>query len=377
MRGFFYCGILFLYTHMGLFSNEPTSIVGVDLGASSVKLVELKPFRNQMQLITYAYSEGKIVVPNDEEGKLQLQAELLKYVAAKAKLTSKKAVASVPLSDVFSAIVRVPVVNKKDQAAIIQAEASKFLPFPYSEAVVDWKVIPSPKKVPTASSDVDNYVNQEKEQSVLITAAPKSTVNRIAEIFKRAGLQLQSLETEAFALTRSLIGNDPTSTLLVDIGAVRSNFFVVENSIPVMHRSMQLGGINFTAALDKVFGVGLDKAETMKADIMEAGAIEAGMSGFPKIFETTISPLINEIRYTMNLYTTQQRGTKPERIILTGGSARLPHLDDYLTKTFNLKVFVGDPWARVWYAEDLRPTLYEVGNRFAVAIGLALRDAVK
>ena len=367
----------FSYTHMGLFSNESTSILGVDLGASSVKLVELKPFRNQMQLITYGYSEGKIVVPSDEEGKLQLQADLLRLVVQKAKVTTKKAVASVPLSDVFSAIVRIPVVEKKDQAAIIQAEASKFLPFPYSEAVVDWKIFPLPKKAAVEKTDVEKYVGQEKEQSVLITAAPKATVNRIAEIFKRAGLQLQSLETEAFALTRSLIGNDPTSTLLVDIGAVRSNFFVVENSIPVMHRSMQLGGINFTAALDKVFGVGLDKAETMKADIIESGTIEAGSAGFPKIFETTIAPLINEIRYTMNLYTTQQRGNKPERIILTGGSARLPHLDDYLSKTFNLKVFVGDPWARVWYPEDLRPTLHDVGNRFSVAIGLALRDSMK
>lgn len=362
---------------MGLFSNESTSILGVDLGASSVKLVELKPFRNQMQLITYGYSEGKIVVPTDEEGKLQLQADLLRLVVQKSRVTTKKAVASVPLSDVFSAIVRIPVVDKKDQAAIIQAEASKFLPFPYSEAVVDWKMIPAPKKAVVEKTDMEKYVSQEKEQSVLITAAPKATVNRIAEIFKRAGLQLHSLETEAFALTRSLIGNDPTSTLLVDIGAVRSNFFVVENSIPVMHRSMQLGGINFTAALDKVFGVGLDKAETMKADIIESGTIEAGAAGFPKIFETTIAPLINEIRYTMNLYTTQQRGNKPERIILTGGSARLPHLDDYLSKTFNLKVFVGDPWARVWYGEDLRPTLHDVGNRFAVAIGLALRDSMK
>ena len=360
--------------------KEEESIIGVDLGASSVKLVELRPVKHQMQLVTYGFSEGKIDLPADEEGKLQIQADLLKYVAAKAKVKTKRAVAAVPLSDVFSAVVRIPQVQKKEEAAVITAEAQKFLPFPLSEAMVDWKILPERQKKEDASDSTDlakQYLSAPKEVSVLITAAPKATVTRIAEIFKRAGFTLTSLETAAFALTRSLVGNDPTSVLLDDVGAVRSNFFVVENRTPVMHRSMQLGGINFTTALDRVLHVGLEKAEIMKADIMEGGTLEADSTGIPKIFENTITPLINDIRYTMNLYTTGQHGTRPERIILTGGSARLPHLDAYLSKTFNMKVYLGDPWARVWYPEELRPSLYEIGTRYAVSIGLALREFMK
>ncbi len=359
---------------LSLFKKKEESILGVDLGASSVKMVELIPFKRQMQLVTYGYSEGNVDLPSDEEGKLKLQAELVRYVATHAKVKAKRAVAAVPLSDVFSAVVRIPHVEKKEQTGIVMAEAQKFLPFPFAEAMVDWKILE--KKQPKKSDGAPSAASA-REDSVLITAAPKSTVLKIAEIFKRAGFLLHSLETEAFALTRSLIGNDPTPVLLVDVGAVRSNFFVVEEHTPVMHRSMQLGGINFTTALDRVLNVGIDKAEVMKAEIIESGDLEADATGFPKIFETTITPLINEIRYTMNLYTTQQHGARPEKIILTGGSARLPHLDTYLSKTFNMKVFIGDPWARVWYPEELRPTLYEIGNRFAVAIGLALREFLR
>lgn len=359
------------------FKKKEESLLGVDLGTSSVKMVELKTVNKQKHLVTYGYSEGKVNMPHDEESRIKLQAELLAYVAKKAKVKTRKAIAAVPLSDVFSAIVRIPVVEKKEQVGIIMGEAQKFLPFPYSEAMVDWKVLERKKEEIAAEKNAtpaQKYGMPLREQSVLITAAPKATVVRIADIFKRAGFELHSLETEAYALTRSLLGNDPTNVLLVDIGAVRSNFFVVENMTPVMHRSMQLGGINFTTALDRVLNVGIDNADVMKSEILESGNIEADVTGFPKIFETTITPLVNEIRYTMNLYTTQQKGSRPEKIILTGGSARLPHLDAYLSKTFNMKVFVGDPWARVWYDEELRPTLYEIGSRFAVAIGLALRE---
>ncbi len=362
---------------MGIFSKKENSILGVDLGASSVKMVELRQDKRQMHLVTYGYSSGDLKMPDDDLEQRKLQAALIKKVAAGAKVKTKDVVASVPLSDVFSAVIRIPNVAKKEQGALIEREAQKFLPFPVAEAVVDWKVIEEKNKKPKADSKsfgVDQKMVA-KDIAVLITAAPRTTVTRIADIFKRAGFTLKSLETEAFALTRSLIGNDPTSVLLVDIGAVRSNFFVVENTLPVLHRSMQLGGVNFTQALDSVLKVGLDKAEQMKADIMASGTIEADETGFPKIFQRTMQPLINEIRYTMNLYTTQQGGTHPERVVLTGGSSLLPGLDAFLSHTFNMKVFVGDPWARTWYPENLRPALYEIGTRFAVSVGLALREA--
>lgn len=361
---------------MGLFGKKETSVIGLDLGASSVKLVELRREKKQMHLVTYGYSSGDVELPKDDQEQRAVQAALIKKVVTEAKCKTKRVITSVPLSDVFSAVVRIPNVQKKEQQALIQREVAKFLPFPVADAVIDSKII-EPKK--PAGVTIESFKKQKKEIAkdvpVLITAAPKGTVTRIVDVIKLAGLTLESLETEAFALSRSLIGNDPTSVLLVDVGAVRSNFFVVENTLPVMHRSMSLGGVNFTQALDNVLKVGLEQAELMKPEIAASGAIETDETGFPKIFQHTMQPLINEIRYTMNLYTTQQKGTHPERIVLTGGSSLLPNLDKFLSRTFNMKVYVGDPWARVWYPENLRPALYDIGTRFAVSVGLALREA--
>lgn len=360
---------------MGLFGKKSDTIIGLDIGASSVKLVELKNEKKQRRLVTYAYSGGDLELPKDDEQQRELLAELVKKVMKDARVQGKRVVTSVPLSEVFSAVVRVANVGMKERDALIQRETQKLLPFPVAEAVIDYKVIEA-KKIQRegTKSFKRTKMDMPKDIPVLITAAPKKVITRMADIAKRAGVQLVSLETEAFALSRSLIGNDPTSVLMVDIGAVRSNFFVVENTLPVMHRSMALGGVNFTQALDNVLQVGLEQAELMKADIAQSGMIETDETGFPKIFQQTLQPLVNEIRYTMNLYTTQQKGTHPERIVLTGGSSLLPHLDSYLSRTFNMKVYVGDPWARVWYPEQLRPALYDIGSRFAVSVGLALRN---
>jgi Tfp pilus assembly PilM family ATPase len=98
--------------------------------------------------------------------------------------------------------------------------------------------------------------------------------------------------------------------------------------------------------------------------------------GLPKIFEATILPLVTEITYSMNVYTNQdpQATKQVEKIVLTGGSAALPALAAYFTSQLNIKTYLGDPWARVVYPDELRPVLDEIGPRFAVSVGLAMRD---
>jgi Tfp pilus assembly PilM family ATPase len=87
----------------------------------------------------------------------------------------------------------------------------------------------------------------------------------------------------------------------------------------------------------------------------------------------TISPVVNEIKYAINLFQTKHR-KDTEKIILSGGSSLLPDLTGYLGKILDMKVIIGDPWSRVSYPEDLKPLLQEIGPRMAVAIGLAIRE---
>ena len=95
------------------------------------------------------------------------------------------------------------------------------------------------------------------------------------------------------------------------------------------------------------------------------------------ILSTLLKPIIDEVRYSFNLYQGQVEDGQQKRIdkiIVTGGSALLPRLPEFLTQLMNVNAYLGDPWARVIYPVDLRPVLDEIGPRFAVSIGCAMRE---
>jgi type IV pilus assembly protein PilM len=220
---------------------------------------------------------------------------------------------------------------------------------------------------------------EDKYQEVLITAAAKTMIQKYTSIFALAGLELLSLETEAFALIRSLVGRDKTTTMIVDIGAYRTNIVIVENGIPYVNRSLAVGGLSVTKEVAAALGLSEDQAETMKLDAAALGALyqNPGQGGdFPKVFEKVFAPVVTELTYSANLFLGQKanESKRIEKIILTGGGALLPNLPEHLAKALSLRVYVGDPWARVVYPDPLRPTLAQVGPRFAAAVGLAMRD---
>jgi len=161
------------------------------------------------------------------------------------------------------------------------------------------------------------------------------------------------------------------------MGAARTNIIIVENGIPFVTRSLDMGGVAFTKAMSRAMSLDIKAAEQMKCDIKSVSTLYPG-EGLPKIFEMTVAPLLTELQYSMNLYSGQQQegqsSKRIEKIILTGGSAALPQLVDYFAKQLNIRVYAGDPWARVVYPDGLRPILDEIGYRFAVATGLAMRD---
>ena len=128
-----------------------------------------------------------------------------------------------------------------------------------------------------------------------------------------------------------------------------------------------------TKSIMNSLNIDRDRAEQFKRDFGLASAAEGQQ--IPKTIEFIIGSIINEARYCLNLYQGQgERGV--EKVILSGGSAFLPHLPSYLSRVLNLKVFIGDPWARVVYPTELKSSLQEIGPRFAVAIGLAMRNIV-
>jgi Tfp pilus assembly PilM family ATPase len=98
----------------------------------------------------------------------------------------------------------------------------------------------------------------------------------------------------------------------------------------------------------------------------------SGSSKIPELIKGILKPVVDEMNYSRRLYQ-EQSGQTIEQVILSGGSAYLPQLAEYFSQSLNIKVLIGDPWARISYPQELKPALDAVAPRFAVAIGLGLR----
>lgn len=362
------------------FGGKSESYLGIDIGGASLKLIELKNEKGRAKLVTYGYLEKEFSLLRSEEKEVKEQiVQSIKLVANKAKVTSKKVVAALPTFTVFSSVVSLPAMSHKDLAAAISWEAKKYVPMPLEEMVLDWRVLEENQVLDglkTPGHQPEEAVIQgksKKYQKVLLTAAPQKLVNRYVEIFKEVGLDLLSLETEVFALERSLVGYDKTPVMLIDFGATTTIISVAAASVPLTNRSIDLGGQTITKTLADNLNIDLNRAEQFKRDF---GLLEgAGTSQIPRRIEFMISALLNEVRYVLNLWQSQSQ-IPIEKIILSGGSSWLPRLPQYLTQAIGLKVIIGDPWARVIYPTELKPILEQIGPRFAVAIGLAMREII-
>ncbi len=375
---------------MPFFNKKTKSYLGVDLGTAGIKIVELANAKGHARLITYGIveSSGDIVRSNAPET-INRVVELLKEITEKSRVTTNLAVAALPAFSVFSSILSLPPMPKSDLAQAVKWEAKKFVPMPLEEMILDWKLLRNLNDTYQEQNDKEQSktdINENKENNlqkteksqeikqnyrVLITAAPKNLVARYLEIFKAAGLKLISLETESFALARSLFFGSKLPIMIIDIGSLTTAISIVEDGVPILNRSLDVGGATLTQAIATSLNIDRRRAEQFKRDIGIAQTNAA--SGIPKVIERTLNPVINEVKYSLNLYQSQT-AISVEKAILVGGSAFLPNLTDYLSQVLNLNVFVGDPWFRVAYPEDLKLVLDEVGSRLAVATGLAMRD---
>ncbi len=368
------------------FFSSKKSYLGIDIGNSAIKIVEMIAQGRRAKLSTYGYTEietdlSKPAKNPEEDEKIAL---VIRKILKESSAMSTKVVAALHNFSVFSSIIALPKMPKKELDQAVMWEAKKFVPFNIEEMKLKWEILPKEDsdisikldKSENEGSDKKSLVsksfkNDSNFQKILITAAPQTVVERYWNIFKLAKLDLVALETESFALERSLIGKDKSIIMIIDFGAFTTDVGIVENGIPVLNRSIDVGGNTVTKAIAKSLNIDIKRAEQFKRDI---GFTNDSIPSVPKIIETTIEPIINEIKYSFDLFQSKSKGGNIEKIILTGGSSVLLGLTDYLSKALQVNIYLGDPWSRVIYPNDLYPVLEEIGPRFSVAIGLAMRE---
>lgn len=343
-----------------LFSSDDTYL-GIDIGDSSLKMVELKKKGSRLSLLGYGFTENIKGIQFTKLDDPEYLANAINKVRSDAGIKSKRAVVSLPTFSVFSSIINVVNNDRKTLPDSVREEAKKVIPLPLEEMILDWKIIPSP------DGKTSNNLN------IFLTGSPKKLVRRYIEIFAKAKLELASLETETFSLVRCLMGSDPTTAMIVEIGANSTDIVIVRESIPVLSRSLEVCSRTITNVLAKNMGTSYEKAEQFKLDFSLTQSGGHNTVELPPVIITAIQPILNEIEYMLDFFTTNYKG-KVEKIILSGGGVMMFGLPEYLSKKLEMPVFVGDPWARIDYPVELKGVISEIGPRLAVAIGLAMRE---
>ena len=353
----------FFYINMSLFSLGTDNLyLGVDIGDASLKMVELRKKNRRIYLSNYAFSESVSEVNFTKMEDVNYLARAINKIKTESGIVSKRITASLPTFAVFSSIISIMNVDKKGMASAVNEEAKKVIPLPLEEMTLDWKVVPDENgKTPTKGN-----------MQVFLTGSPKKLVRKYIDIFKSAKLSLASLETETFSLVRSLLGDDKSTVMIVEIGSNSTDLFIVKESIPVLNRSLAVCASTVTKTLAEKMGLSYSQAEQFKHDLSVSLSPD-NHEELPKMIAETLEPIVTEIQYMLDFFRSRNNG-EVEKIVLSGGGALLLNLTEYLSSRLDIKVIIGDPWARVHYPPELKPVLSEVGPRLAVAIGLAMRE---
>ncbi|PIR73896.1 MAG: hypothetical protein COU40_00140 [Candidatus Moranbacteria bacterium CG10_big_fil_rev_8_21_14_0_10_35_21] len=359
-----------------MFGFGKNKFLGVDVGASSIKIVELEIRNGKPFLANYAWADFGAKGLNRGVNSLissDVLPEYIKKIYKEGKFKSKNAYISIPSTGGLIVLVEFPEMSDEDLAQAIKFEAHKYVPASLDDVALSWDVINKKTKerkiFNTASPKTVN--GKEKEESskmqVLLIAAPKNKIANYEKMAKKSALSLKTIEIESFSLVRSLVGNDQRNLAVMDIGSKVCNIILVEKGIIKASRSIEAGGKELTEAIAHSMNIDEARAEKIKISGKKLLNNPESPISFP-----ILDRIVSEARRVFSSYYKEQNEIKIDQIILTGGSSGLIGLIEYFFHNLNIPVSLGNPMGRVEYNKSVEDKLNQMKNRFSVAIGLAL-----
>ncbi len=357
----------------GFWSARIENIVGIDIGTSSIKIVQLKKEKERAVLETYGalatgpYANLKIGQASHltEEKTVEMIKDLFKESGAKAK----NAALTISLRNTFVTTIELPASSRDNLGDIVSLEARRYIPLPMSEIILDWWVIPRALEPVEGSEDAFS-AEKRNTTEVLLVAIYKDAIENYKNLMAKAGLSIQLFEIEIFSAIRSCISREISPVLLVDLGATVSKMAIADYGVVRSVHTFDRGSQDLTLALSNSLGIDFSRAEEMKQEI--------GFSIRPEHKEimSIIEPIMQYIFAEANRFVADYRrkyGRSVGKVILTGGGSLIKGLPDIAVKSFGVEVSLGDPFSKVEYPAFLQTVIKQAGPTFSTALGVALR----
>lgn len=348
---------------------SPRSL-GVDIGTTSIKIVEADRGKQLPRVLNYSLLETKnsFSRPNVafQTSSLKLfeqeTTELLKEMVKKMKPKTTRAAASLPGFVAFTTVLNFPAMTDSEMQKTIAYQAKQYIPLPVSEVAME----------PIKLGEYEDEKGFKFEQILLVTV-PLEQIRKYQHMFKAAGLSLGALEIEGMSLARSIVGTDPTPTVIVDIGSRSTAILFVEKGQLKFTAQSDFAGASLTQAVSSSLNINPLRAEELKR--------ERGIAGTGPNYELStimmpfVDAIINEVKRAQFNYQSQfPAAPNIERAILSGGGANLLGIERYMGQQFGFPAVKASPLTRFEYNPNLEPVSHELNPLLAVSLGLTLRE---
>jgi len=353
-----------------MFKKE-TSVLGIDIGSSAIKVVQIKKKRGRAVLETYGELAlgpyAGIEVGRSASLSAEKIIEAIKDILRESKTTTINSGVALPLTSSLITFVTIPEVPEKQIREVVTIEARKYIPVPLDEVLMDFSVIPKEEQY------VNEGVQSKTEKQtidVLVVAIHNEYISDYQNIMMGSGIVPGFYEIEIFSSVRAVVDQGIGTNMIIDMGARSTKLYIVERGILRASHIINKGSQDITLALSKALSISVSEAENLKRI--------HGLKGGPEYKELTeiITVNLDYIFYESNatLLNYQKKYQKNiGKVILTGGGVLLKGFVDLAKISFQTDVVYADPFGKLETPAFLAEEFKEAGPEFAVAIGAALR----
>lgn len=353
-----------------LFAKNPDTLIGIDIGSSAIKIVEIKKEKGVLTLVTYGeVALGPYVqkpIGSLVQGDPDLLAQALIDVLQESHSTAQHAVVSIQSSASLLFVLSLPEQAMTSLDSVIPNESHKYIPVPLSEVTLNWDIIPNHIH---HRYEIENGQSTEStHQDILVAAIRNDALSGYRNIMSQAGKTVDALEIEIFSTLRSIYHNELTPFALVDIGASGVRIAIIHYGIVMQYDVIPRGSVTWTESLVRSLGISFEKAEELKRTI----GLEGDMSDVVETLRITTSQLASDIRSSIQKYE-REHHVVVDHIACVGGGSRMLGLQQYMSQQFDTSIVAVDPFAMVDVPQFLKPILESVGPEFSCAVGAALK----
>lgn len=352
---------------MGFFSNilesaktaqASPSVVGIDIGSSAIKVVELEDRNDVLTLLTYGeiqlgpYANQSLGAAVHLDPKQEQEA--LVDVIRESAVKSKNGVFAMPLSASFISTTAIQADADADLSAQVRVEARKIIPASLSEVTLDW-------------AELDTSASGTTGRQVLIAAIQNAAIEKLNILMQFVGMAGSPTEIECFSAARTITKGEHTA--IIDFGASSAKMYLLHNGVLQRMHRINTGGTQITRQFANEKGIEFEEAELLKLQLSQTNKIDDVLRS---VYKNTYSRPLREFRQVIQHYQSD-RGITFDTIHVCGGAGMYSAVEPMIKEALGLSVTHINPFSSVAYPAFMEDAMAEIGPSFVPALGAALR----